>query len=146
MSKKFAQGFYEMVNPQKYVGNKKPYYRSSWENRIMIMFDSNEHILQWASEPISIPYRHPITGKGTVYVPDFLITYRNRESTVNAELWEVKPFKQCALTEKMNPRERATVAVNHAKWQMANKFCQQNGLIFRIITEEDIFYQGRKRK
>jgi len=146
MSRKFAQGFYEMINPHKYVGKTKPYYRSGWENRIMIMFDTHEHILQWASEPLKIPYRHPITGKGTVYVPDFLITYRNRSDQIRAELIEVKPLKQCMVEDKMKPHERATVAVNHAKWTMAQKFCQQNGLFFRVITESDIFYQGRKKR
>jgi hypothetical protein len=38
--------------------------------------DTNDHVLQWASESIAIPYRHPITGKMTQYIPDFLITYR----------------------------------------------------------------------
>ena len=38
------------------------------------------------------------------------------------------------------------VAVNYAKWDAAQKWCKRNGLTFRVVTEEDIFHQGRKRK
>jgi hypothetical protein len=54
-------------------------------------------VLQWASESVAIPYRHPLTGKMTQYIPDFLITYRTSNNTVKAELIEIKPKKQFSL-------------------------------------------------
>ena len=57
----YAQGIYVPKNPQKYVGNHKPKYRSGWEMTFMMFLDNNESILQWASEPLRIPYRHPFT-------------------------------------------------------------------------------------
>jgi hypothetical protein len=42
----------------------------------MMFLDSNDNIVQWASESITIPYRNPITGKQSMYVPDFFVTYR----------------------------------------------------------------------
>ncbi len=66
---RFAQGKYTLVNPDKYVGNKTPTYRSSWEWHFMRFCDSDARILKWASEAIKIPYKDPFTGKGTVYVP-----------------------------------------------------------------------------
>ena len=63
---KFLKGDYIPENAEKYVGAKKPYYRSSWELAFMKMCDSHPYITQWASENLKIPYRHPVTGKHTV--------------------------------------------------------------------------------
>ena len=106
--------------------------------------DSNDHILQWASESISIPYRHPLTGKMTNYVPDFLVTYRTKNNTMRAELIEIKPKKQSVIESKASARDRAIVAVNYAKWDSATKWCRRQGLTFRVITEDDIFRNGSK--
>jgi hypothetical protein len=141
---RWAQGNYDVINPDKYVGKGKPRYRSGWEHSFMRFCDLNDHILQWASEALTIPYRHPLTGKSTVYVPDFLITYRTRDNTVRAELIEIKPKKQSVVESKMTSRDRAVVAVNYAKWASAQKWCKQHGLTFRVITEDDLFVNCRK--
>jgi hypothetical protein len=146
MANKFAKGKFLVKNANKYVGNKVPTYRSSWEWAFMNFCDGNDNIIQWASEPIRIPYQHPLTGKMTTYVPDFLVTYRNSNNTVRAELIEIKPKKQSLLEDKMNSRDRAIVAVNHFKWEAAQRWCKANGLTFRVITEEDIFRQGGSKK
>jgi hypothetical protein len=108
--------------------------------------DSNDHIISWSSESLVIPYINPLTGKKTRYIPDFLIQYRNKHNKVVTELIEIKPKKQSVLESKANNRDRAIVAVNYAKWAAAQKWCQRNGLTFRVITEDDIFRQGGKRK
>lgn len=141
---RWAQGFYEVVNKQKYVGKNTPRYRSGWEFSFMKFCDNNDHVLQWASESIHIPYRNPLTGRQTIYVPDFLIMYRNRDNTVRAEVIEIKPKKQSVLESKASSRDRATVAVNYAKWDAATKWCRQQGLHFRVITEDDMFRNGRQ--
>ena len=141
---KWAQGFYDIQNPTKYVGTRRPRYRSGWEHSFMRFCDTNDHILQWASEAITIPYRHPLSGKNTVYVPDFLITYRTRDNLVKAELIEIKPRGQSMITENSKSRDRAVVAINYAKWDAASKWCQRQGLSFRVITEDDMFHNGRK--
>jgi hypothetical protein len=146
MANKFAKGKFVVKNGSKYAGNKVPIYRSSWEWAFMNFCDGNDNIIQWASEPIRIPYQHPLTGKMTTYVPDFLVTYRTRDNTVRAELIEIKPKKQSLIEDKMNQRDRAIVAVNHYKWEAAQRWCKANGLIFRVITEQDIFRQGGKKK
>jgi hypothetical protein len=142
---KFAQGAYVVKNKEKYVGKGTPRYRSGWEHAFMRFLDNNDHILQWASESISIPYRNPITGKQSIYVPDFLITYRNRNNQMIAEVIEIKPKKQSIVESKMKANERAVVAVNYAKWDSATKWCQKQGLIFRVITEDDLWHQGGKK-
>lgn len=141
---KWAQGIYEVLNPDKYVGKRRPRYRSGWEHSFMRFCDSNDHVLQWASESIMIPYRHPLTGKMTNYVPDFLITYRTKDNTVRAELIEIKPKKQSVVESRMSSRDRAIVAVNYAKWDAATKWARRHGLTFRVITESDMFHTGSR--
>jgi hypothetical protein len=146
MANKFQQGPYVVLNPQKYAGKGVPKYRSGWELAFMRFCDSNDHIISWSSESLVIPYINPLTGKKTRYIPDFLIQYRNKRNKVVTELIEIKPKKQSVLESKANNRDRAIVAVNYAKWAAAQKWCQRNGLTFRVITEDDIFRQGGKRK
>ena len=141
---RFAQGIYKVTNPQKYVGKREPRYRSGWEHAFMRFCDTNDHILQWASESISIPYRNPLTGKMTNYVPDFLVVYRTKNNKMSAEVVEIKPKKQSILESKASARDRAVIAVNYAKWDAATKWCRRQGLQFRVITEDNIFHNGSK--
>jgi hypothetical protein len=143
----WAQGIYEVKNTEKYVGNKKPKYRSGWEFTFMQFCDNNKAVLQWASEPIRIPYRNPLTGKNTNYVPDFLIVYQNKNGQKIAEMVEIKPKKQSLIESRVaNARDRAIVALNHAKWAAAKAWCKGQGLTFRVITEDDLFYNGSRSK
>ena len=141
----YRQGAYTVKNTAKDVGRGTPRYRSGWELTFMMFLDSNENVLQWASESISIPYRNPLTGKSSMYVPDFLVTYRGPNNTTKAELIEIKPKKQSLVESKMNANERAIVAVNYAKWDSATKWAKKNGLTFRVINEDQIYHQGNKK-
>lgn len=143
---KFAQGTYQPKNPSKYVGKGLPRYRSGWEWSFFRFCDENDHVLQWASEAISIPYRNPLTGKMSNYVPDIFMTYRTKNNRVCAEVIEIKPRKQSLIEGRMTDRDRAVVAVNHAKWDQAVKWCRRSGLVFRVINETDMFHQGSAKK
>lgn len=143
---KFAQGPYTVKNTAKYVGNGVPRYRSGWELAFMRFLDNNDNVMQWASESIQIPYRNPVTGKQSIYVPDFLITYKTRQNTLIAELIEIKPKKQSVIESKMSNRDRMVVAINYAKWDQAEKWCARNGLKFRVITEDDLWHNGGGRR
>jgi len=79
----------------------------------------------------------------TQYIPDFLITYRTSNNTMRAELIEIKPKKQSVIESKMSSKDRAIVAINYAKWDAATKWARRNGLTFRVITENDMFHNGR---
>jgi hypothetical protein len=59
MARKFASGKFTLKNPEKYIGNKTPTYRSGWEFHFMRFCDENPNITQWASEAVKIPYRNP---------------------------------------------------------------------------------------
>jgi hypothetical protein len=147
MSLKFSKGVYQIKNPEKYVGSRDPIYRSSWEFVFCSFCDNNPSVQNWASEPVRIPYRDPLTGKNTVYVPDFLITYVDKNMKKFVEMVEIKPANQM-LAEKVgkNPYNQAQYVKNIAKWESAQKFCANQGIRFRVINEGDIFAQPGKKK
>jgi hypothetical protein len=146
MSLKFSQGIYKLKNPEKYLGSKSPIYRSSWEYTFMAFCDNNPSVQEWANESVKIPYRDPLTGKSTVYVPDFLITYIDRNQKKHVELIEIKPANQM-LREKVgkNPYNQAQYVKNMAKWAAAGAWCKNRGIKFRVINESDIFHNGKKK-
>ena len=146
MSLKFSQGVYKVKNPEKYVGHGAPRYRSSWEFTFMTFCDNNPSIQQWSSESVKIPYRDPLTGKHTVYVPDFLISYVDKKMKKHVEIVEIKPANQ-TLKERVgkNPYNQAQFIKNQAKWSAAADWCNQQGIKFRIVNENDIFQNGGKR-
>lgn len=111
----------------------------------MQFLDNNDNILHWASESIRIPYKHPLTGKLSTYVPDFFVVYKNKTGKTLAEIVEIKPKKQSVIESKVaSAKNKMVVAVNHAKWAACSAYCKANGLGFRIVTEDDLFYNGRK--
>ena len=142
---KFAQGKFILKNPEKYIGKRTPTYRSSWEWAVMNMCDSNPAIAKWASEAVKIPYRCPLTGKQTIYVPDFFVNYVDKNGKQHAEVWEVKPASQ-AIKERVgrNPMNQAAYVKNMAKWEAARAWCSQQGILFRVISENDIFHKGKR--
>ena len=140
---KFAQGKFTMTQPEKYVGLKVPTYRSSWEWSFMRFCDTNPSIQKWASEAVKIPYRDPLTGKQTVYVPDFFIQYVDKMGKQHVELIEIKPASQSILERVgKNKYNQAQFVKNQAKWAAANIWCKQQGIKFRIVNENDLFHTG----
>lgn len=142
---RFAQGKFRLKFPEKYSGTRMPTYRSSWEYTFMKFCDEHPSVSQWASEAVKIPYRNPLTGKQTIYVPDFFIVYADKGGKQKVELVEVKPKNQ-AVKENLgrSRNNQAHYIMNMAKWSAAKSWCKQKGIFFRVITEEDIFHQGRR--
>lgn len=146
MSLKFSQGIFKLKNPEKYIGTNVPKYRSSWEYTFMAFCDNNPAIHQWANESVKIPYRDPLTGKATVYVPDFLIHYVDKTQKKHVELIEIKPANQM-VRERVgkNPYNQAQYVKNIAKWAAAGAWCRDKGIRFRVINESDIFHNGKRK-
>ena len=143
---KFAQGTYKPLNPNKYVGKGLPRYRSGWEWAFFQFCDNNDHVLEWASEAISIKYRHPFTGKVTNYVPDIFMRYRTKNNKICTEIIEIKPRKQSMIEGRMSEKDRMIVAINYAKWQAAQAWCRRAGIVFRVLNEDQLFRNGRKKR
>lgn len=138
--KSWQQSFYHPKNPEKYKGDKVPFARSSWELSYMEYFDNNSEIIEWASESFSIPYIKPTDGRIHMYVPDFIVVYRDPTGETRVEVIEVKPYAQSRPSRAKNPSRRlvetTTYAVNSAKWVAAQKWCDDRGFKFRVLTEK----------
>ena len=138
--RKWANGQFTPKNVEKYTGKRLPRYRSSWELAFMQFCDNHPAIIQWASESLQIPYQNPLTGKNTIYVPDFVIVYEDKNGNRKAEVIEIKPSSQTFKESAgRNLNNQAAIAVNMAKWKAAAAWCQKMGLFFRVVNEKDLF-------
>lgn len=144
MSNRFAQGTYQPKNPQKYVGNSLPKYRSSWESHFFRQLDEHPAVLQWGSEVVRIPYRHPLTGKIHTYIPDILMMYVDASYKKHVEIIEIKPNSQTSLTEARSQHDKIHAIINEAKWTAAREYCRKQGIVFRVVSEKDLFHQGTR--
>jgi hypothetical protein len=136
---KYANGKYRIKNLEKYIGKRAPTYRSSWEFTFCSFCDNNPAVVNWASEAINIPYFNPVSGKNTIYVPDFIIVYLDAKQRQHTEIIEIKPSTQTTMESAKSYRDKLSVAINMAKWAAADAWARANGMRFRVITEFDIF-------
>lgn len=140
----WAKGKFKPKNPDKYIGKKVPTYRSSWELAMFSFCDNHPSVLQWASEAIQIPYTNPLTGRQSIYVPDVLIVFQDRNNKQRVELLEIKPKSQTTMEAAgKNLGNQSAVIVNYAKWQAAAQFCRFRNMTFRIVTEDNLFVNKR---
>ena len=144
MANNYAQGLFTPKHPEKYVGRGFIHFRSSWEFAFMTFCDNHPSILQWSSESVIIPYKNPLTGKNSRYTPDFFIIYQDASGQNHAEIIEIKPGKETTMEAAKTIRDRAAAAVNMAKWQAARAWCSDKGIVFRVVTERDLFVGGKR--
>ena len=143
MAKRSLKTEFHPKNPEKYVGKYPIVARSSWETSFMIKCDAHPDIIHWASESIYIPYKHPITGKNTLYIPDFLIHYMDKNGKQRTELIEIKPLKEAFESRTKTVYDKLSLLVNVAKWKAAGEWCARRKINFRVMTERDL-YAGYK--
>lgn len=147
MPTNWRQGEYTPNHPEKYMGDvNNIFYRSSWELEAFKFLDNNPNVIRWASEEIVIPYLRPTkTGniKKSKYYPDIYMEYKDRGGRVHKELIEIKPKKQTKPSRSRNPKtklyENEVYHKNRLKWEAAEKWCNQRGIKFRILHEEEQF-------
>lgn len=132
-------------NPTKYIGNINSILcRSLWERKFCKYLDTNMNVVRWSFEAVRVPYLSPVDNKVHFYIPDFLIEVK-KGNLVETLLIEIKPKKQTKRPEANKKQkktilmENLTYAVNIAKWKAAEKYCNENGIKFKILTEEDLF-------
>ena len=144
---------YTPKNPEKYIGKTLPICRSSWESYMCAWFDHTTAVLQWCSECIAIKYQDPAlpikkNGSPNIrnYYPDFFAVIQNKDGTVEKLIIEIKPSKETRAPRKDKRKtlktalyENKTWMTNQAKWAAAQRFCDANGLKFKLITEKQIF-------
>jgi len=144
MAFNYRQGYYTPKNPEKYVGKAdKIRYMSSWEYDLDRFLDGNPNVLEWSSEPIGIPYLKPTDGRIHKYYPDYWVKYKNTKGEIIQEILECKPHAQTIqprnTRNKRNLYEQVTYAINVAKWQACQAWCDAHGIKFRIVTEKSLF-------
>ena len=141
---KYAQGKYTIKNPEKYIGKRAPTYRSSWEFTFCQFCDNNPAVINWTSESIKIPYFNPVSGKNTIYVPDFLVVYEDKNTKKHTELIEIKPSTETTMESAKSYKDKLSVAINMAKWAAADSWAKANGMRLRVVTEYDIFKNTKR--
>lgn len=143
-AKKFNQGIFTPKNPEKYIGTTPIEYRSSWELFFMNFIDTHPSVFQWASESIPIAYVNPFTNGMHTYYPDFFIRYMDKDGNIFSEMVEIKPMSQTLMEKAKRRDDKLAVQINHAKWNAAIKWCNERGYKFRVMTEHQLYYMGRK--
>lgn len=125
--------------PEKYKGEYPILSRSSWEWDFMVYCDQHPGVLEWASEPVQIPYRDPLTGNQKIYIPDFLITVVNKSRELKKKLIEIKPMHEQLSEHARNSADAALQARNRAKWGAAITWCARRGIEFDVMNEASMF-------
>ena len=140
----YVQGYYNPINPEKYIGNIKDIiYRSSWELRAFKWADLTENILEWSSEPFPIRYFDYSTNKTRRYFPDLYLKIKTKEG-IKKFIVEIKPEKQTKPPKQGRKKtktfiqESLTYEKNLSKWSQAEKFCSDNDMTFMVISEKEL--------
>jgi hypothetical protein len=144
LARKYHQGLFRPIHPEKYVGDAgNIVFRSSWELRVMSKLDRTPEILRWSSEEICIPYFDPSSGRKRRYFPDFVILAQRKDRRVTMMI-EVKPESQTQKPVRGRKRQKTfvneatTYVTNTAKWEAAREFCRKKDWEFRVVTERDL--------
>jgi hypothetical protein len=102
--------------------------------------------MEWASEPHKIPYKNPLTGKQTVYVPDFLVTYIQAGGRRSTKLIEIKPLHEASEAHARSSVDVAVRTKNEAKWGAATQWAARRGIDFLVLTESELYSNHANRK
>lgn len=141
--KKYKQGTYRPINTEKFIG-KTATYRSGLELKFFLFCDKNPNVLKWGSENIVIPYISPIDKRRHKYYVDNYVVIKEGDQIVKY-LIEIKPDKQTRPpTTKYRKKEhliyeQKQYVINASKWKSAREYCSKHNLVFKIITEKDLY-------
>jgi len=133
-------------NKEKYVGNVDLIIaRSNLELRFMRWCDTHSSVIRYSSEEVIIPYIKPTDKMYHRYFVDFLLTIRDKDDVEHTYLVEIKPKSQTKPPRKSKNKtnrayltETATFLVNKAKFAAAEKYCEQRGWKWKVLTEDQL--------
>jgi hypothetical protein len=98
-------------------------YRSGWELKYFEHLDQDPDVIDWESEPFTIPYvSNKKTGRIRRYIPDIIV----RRKSTGVRLEEIKP---------RNKMEKRLVA---RKLQAGHDWAADNNILFVVITEVEL--------
>ena len=151
---KYKQGMYNLINPDKYIGNPLDIkFRSSWEAAFCRYLDTNEKIIRWGCEQPIITYSD-LRGKVHRYYPDFYYEKLQNDDSMNLKriIVEIKPAVELnppikPLNETGKALENYEYAVrmhirNKLKWAASVEYAKKMGMEYVIITEDRLIKEG----
>ena len=81
-----------------------------------------------------------------MYVPDFFIVYQDKNGKKHAEMIEVKPSDQMTMERAgKSLAKKKQVVLNMAKWEAATAYAKQKKIRFRVVSEDDLFHNGKRK-
>jgi len=110
----------------------------------MVYCDRTASVIEWGSEEIVVPYKSPWDGRIHRYFPDFYCKIKQHDGTIKKLVIEVKPKKQTKPPKEPQRKTKSYLneikawGVNSAKWKYATEWCNNNGMEFKILTEDDL--------
>jgi hypothetical protein len=142
---KYKQGIYQVKNREKYIGTKDPRYLSSYEYKFFAWADRSKSVTKWGAEVVVVPYFNEPKNRKARYIVDVYLEYIDKNGEIRRELIEIKPITQVQPPRKGKKRkdvyenEVLTFIQNQNKWKAAEKYAEERGWNFRIITENSLF-------
>jgi hypothetical protein len=123
-----------LTNPKKCKNEGFIVYRSSLERKFISYLDNNSNVEWYLCEGTKIPYFLAEDNKVHNYYVDFTVKIGDKIFLI-----EIKPLKQTMIPKnKRSYKQMKTFLRNSSKWKAAQKYCENNGYIFKIITDEDM--------
>lgn len=158
MARKYKQGWYRLINKDKFIlpsdgfmnsykeenGESYLNFKSSFELKAFRFADSNPAIVKFSIEPFAIKYLKPTDAKIHRYYIDMYLEFKSGDKF----LVEIKPYSETIppkqpkrLTQKSQinyQKAISTYLINQAKWAAAKEFAQKNNMRFIILTEREL--------
>ncbi len=140
----YKQGYYDVANSEKYIGNPPCIYRSGLELKAFNMLENSDRVVKWCSEPcggpIDIDIKYMINGKSKRYYIDVWFMPKSGVPTIV----EIKPYDQVQKPkDPSNKWAMETYVTNMKKWEAAHAYAVKNNINFMIMTDR-FFKLGRK--
>lgn len=142
-------GVYIPENPSKYIGNKPPVFKSTWERTLFYWCDTNAKVIKWGYECIVIPYIFAVDSKKHMYYVDLYVEIMDERGVIKKWLLEIKPLEERSppkvpKTKSKNSvdkfqKKAAEFIKNTNKWDAARLYAKQRGMTFKILSENEIF-------
>jgi hypothetical protein len=160
-NRKYISGAYTPKNPEKYKGKGLPYYKSSYEWRVMYWCDLNTNVIEWSYEPFPIEYTFQVPSDSPQWMKN-LVDYRTHKYYVDFYakvldnngkaqnfMLEIKPANQTVAPKEPKRKTKKSLEKfmtemkeyikNCNKWNAADTFFNKRGYKFQVLTEQDLF-------
>lgn len=126
-------------------------YRSSFELRMMQWLDTHPEIVKWSSENIAISYVSPVDGRYHRYFPDMFVRKKDADGKLQSLIVEIKPKVQTIPPQLVEGTKKSrrymkevmTWAINSAKWEAAQRYCEERKWTFVVMHEDHLFGKNK---